>query len=120
MVTQKLGYCGLNCEECPVFISTRNNDNELRQRTAEEWSKLYSNQLGNRELSVNDMRCNGCKSENGILFEGCRICPIRKCSKDKNFETCADCNDYEKCEMINGFFTVHQQAKKNLDNIRAH
>ncbi len=38
---KKLGYCGLNCEDCPVFVATANNDNGLRQKTAIEWSKLY-------------------------------------------------------------------------------
>ena len=28
------GCCGLNCEECPVFIATVNDDDALRQKTA--------------------------------------------------------------------------------------
>jgi hypothetical protein len=35
------GCCGLTCEECPVFIAMVNTDNDLRQKTAKEWPKLY-------------------------------------------------------------------------------
>ncbi len=66
-----LGYCGLNCEECPVFVATANNDNGLRQKTAREWSKLYAGQLveysGKNSLSPEDMNCSGCQSESGFL-----------------------------------------------------
>lgn len=56
------GYCGLNCEECPVFIATANNDNKLRQKTAEEWSELYAEPLGDNGLRLEDMNCKGCHS----------------------------------------------------------
>jgi len=118
---KKLGYCGLNCEDCPVFVATANNDNGLRQKTARDWSKLYAAQLseylGKNSLSPGDMNCRGCQSESG-LFIGCMNCPIRKCSREKEFATCAGCNEYETCGMLNGFFSIHQNAKDNLDRIR--
>jgi len=116
-----LGYCGLNCEDCPVFIATANNDNRLRQKTAREWSKLYSTQLseylGKNSLSPEDMNCSGCQSERG-LFIGCINCPIRKCALEKKFISCAICDEYKTCDMLNGFFSIHQHAKENLDTIR--
>jgi hypothetical protein len=42
LTMNRLGCCGLNCEECPVFTATVKNDNKLRQATAVEWSKLYA------------------------------------------------------------------------------
>ncbi len=110
-----LGYCGLNCEECPVFIATANNDNSLREKTAVEWSKLYANFLP-KPLEPSDMTCRGCHSKNNFL--GCTSCPIRKCSSEKSFGTCADCDKYDSCGMLNGFFSYgHQKAKENLDRI---
>lgn len=112
-----LGYCGLNCEDCPVFIASANDDDKLRQKTAMEWSGLYSEYLGS-ELKPEDMNCRGCRTQES-LFVGCMGCPIRKCSREKNILTCADCDEYEKCEILNGFFSYHhQQAKDNLDRIR--
>ena len=34
MERQKFGCCGLSCNDCPVFIATENDDDELRQKTA--------------------------------------------------------------------------------------
>ncbi|MDD5037971.1 MAG: DUF3795 domain-containing protein [Dehalococcoidales bacterium] len=41
MEQRRLGYCGLNCGTCPVFIAKVNDDNELRIKTAKEYSELY-------------------------------------------------------------------------------
>jgi hypothetical protein len=35
-----IGYCGLGCVECKAFIATKNDDNTLRAKVAEEWAKL--------------------------------------------------------------------------------
>ncbi len=116
-----LGYCGLDCGECPVFIAAASNDEKLRQKTAKEWSLLYAAQLaeytGRDELKAEDMNCSGCHSQSH-LFIGCMNCPIRKCAREKRFITCAGCNEYGTCGMLNGFFSVHQNAKGNLDRMR--
>ncbi|KAB2945543.1 MAG: DUF3795 domain-containing protein [Candidatus Methanoperedens sp.] len=108
-------------QACPVFVATANNDNGLRQKTAREWSKLYAGQLreysGKNNLSPEDMNCSGCQSESG-LFIGCMNCPIRKCGQEKKIISCAGCNEYETCSMLNGFLSIHQHAKENLDRIR--
>jgi hypothetical protein len=118
MEAMRLAYCGLNCTECPVFIATVNNDTELKQRTADEWGKLYAEYIGKKELAVADMNCQGCQSTSDIRFIGCENCPIRKCSKGKNLVSCADCTEYEVCEMLKGFFSSAPQAKENLERIR--
>ncbi len=117
MKTLALGCCGLNCDECPVFIATVRNDDKLRQKTAEEWSKLYAPFLG-KELRPEDINCRGCRSE-GSLFIGCMTCQIRECCRERKLPTCASCNEYETCETLSGFFSYHhQQAKVNLDRVR--
>jgi len=114
-----LGYCGLDCEACPVFIATKNNDDELRQKTAKEWSGLYADYLGKDVLAKEDINCSGCLSKVDV-FIGCTNCPIRNCCREKDIGTCALCPEYPACEMLKGFYTVpaHQQAKLNLDRIR--
>ena len=115
-----LGYCGLDCEGCPVFIAKRDNDDELKLKTAREWSALYAEYIGKECLTKEDINCSGCCSE-GDVFVGCAICPIRKCGGEKELNTCAQCDQYNSCEMLNGFYSVpeHQPAKTNLDRIRA-
>ena len=62
------GYCGLNCRECPVFIATVNNDEELRISTVKEWTALYSEYLGQDELRPEDIHCLGCSNEDSVNF----------------------------------------------------
>ncbi len=122
MQEQELAYCGLSCVSCPIFIATANDDDELRRKTAQEWSKIYKEILGTLgmdEPKPEDMNCRGCKSESDH-FKGCTSCPIRKCCREKSLTTCAGCSDYEACDTLNGFYSIiqHRQAKDNLDRIR--
>lgn len=113
-----LGYCGLDCESCPIFVATVNNDEQLRQETLEDWSKLYSDYLGKACLTLKDMNCKGCRQEDNI-FVGCLNCQIRRCCGERKFVTCADCENFETCDVLNGFYSVplHRSAKDNLDRI---
>jgi hypothetical protein len=117
MKISALGYCGLNCEECSVFIATATNDNALRQKTAKKWSQRYAEFL-QADLKPEDMHCRGCRSEDD-LFAGCQDCPIRTCVQEKDLASCASCAEYESCVMLNGFFSYHHEhAKANLDEMR--
>lgn len=33
-----IAYCGLLCDECPIYIATRNNDTQAKERLAAECS----------------------------------------------------------------------------------
>ena len=120
MKERQLGYCGLDCAVCPVFIAARNNDTPLKIKTAEEWSKLYAEYLGGNSLAVEAMNCSGCQSKKDT-FIGCKNCLIRQCCREKGLTSCAFCAGCQTCEILNGFFTFdesHQQAKDNLYSLR--
>lgn len=122
MSETRLAYCGIECEKCPILIATSKDDDDLRQKTAREWSNLYAEILksfGIHSLKPEDMNCCGCRSNHG-LFIGCASCQIRKCSQDKGIITCASCDKYESCGMLKAFysFAIHQSAKENLDRMR--
>ncbi|HQJ56387.1 MAG TPA: DUF3795 domain-containing protein [Caldisericia bacterium] len=34
-----MAYCGFDCTKCPAYIAKKENDDELRIRTAKEWSQ---------------------------------------------------------------------------------
>ena len=42
VMKQLIACCGLDCENCAARIATVNNDDELREKTAKEWSVLIN------------------------------------------------------------------------------
>ena len=44
-MNELIAYCGLDCEKCEARIATMNNDDELRQNVAKEWSVMNENRL---------------------------------------------------------------------------
>jgi hypothetical protein len=116
-----LGYCGLDCERCPVFVATVKNDNALRRETAEQWSKLLGEylaaRLGRSQLDPSEMTCHGCRSTS--LFIGCSVCEIRSCARGRGLGSCAHCSAYDVCELLKGFYSVYPDARAALDEIRA-
>ncbi|VVB50925.1 Uncharacterised protein [uncultured archaeon] len=59
-----LGFCGLNCEECPVFVATANNDNGLRQKPPENGLLCWS---------ISGVFRKECKRESGWDTKGCSL-----------------------------------------------
>ncbi len=95
MVKELLGCCGLDCEKCDARLATINNDDGLRRKTAELWSKL-----NNVEITPEMINCTGCRLD-GVKTPFCGfICPIRKCVMGKGLATCADCKDVYECATL--------------------
>ena len=91
--------CGLDCSSCAVFIATKNDDNVLRKKTAEEWTERY---VGRNKPPVRwseDINCLGCLSQNGPVYQNCLKCEIRKCGLVKRIKNCKECEDY-KCDKL--------------------
>jgi hypothetical protein len=59
----------------------------------------------------------GCITETGRLFLECRNCPIRKCAKEKELESCAYCEEYV-CKILEEFFATEPSVKTQLDKRR--
>lgn len=106
-----ISYCGLNCAECPALQATKENDDNKRAETAKIWSKIY-----NADIKPEDINCEWCKSE-GVHFNYCNVCDIRKCCIEKEIENCAYCSEYA-CEKLSKFFEVAKEAKVSLDEIK--
>ena len=74
---QLIACCGLDCENCAARIATVNNDDELREKTAKEWSVLNNTP----EITAETIHCMGCRAD-GVKFTYCSdYCAIRKCTK---------------------------------------
>ena len=107
-----IAYCGLDCEKCDAFIATKNNDDELRIKTAKLWSEMNG-----VEITKEMINCEGCRT-NGVKTPFCdSLCPIRKCGLEKNYATCGDCEKINKCDKVSMIIGNNKDALDNLKNV---
>ena len=110
-----MGYCGINCAECHIYLATQKDDDSLRKQAINKY------ELNKFALKLKDINCDGCKSA-GRKYFGCQKCGIKKCAEEKNYKNCAYCEQYA-CRTLNSLYeTLHafppeSNAKKNLDDI---
>lgn len=109
---EMIANCGLVCTGCPAYIAARTNDDSLRKKTAENWSKLFNADI--RPAAIN---CDGCLSESKRLFAHCFECEIRKCCREKKVLNCALCPDFP-CRKISDFMALVPEAESKLKEIR--
>ena len=110
---KKIGFCGINCAECPAFIAHETNDRTLQEKTAVEWSERY-----NAELKPKHINCVGCTEISGPQIGHCSECNIRLCGQKHKVDNCGSCSDYP-CSTINDFYDkipedVAEVVKNNL------
>lgn len=104
-----IACCGLDCEKCEARLATINNDNDLRKKVAEEWSKLNG-----IEITAEMINCEGCRV-NGVKTVYCEaLCPIRKCAMEKHFVTCAECHEMDVCNEVAAIISNNKEARDNL------
>ena len=108
-----ISCCGLNCANCEARIATVNNDDALRIKTAELWSKQYNSP----EITPQMINCVGCR-EQGVKIRHCEDCLIRKCADSKGLITCASCSELEKCDMLTPIHKYVPDALANLKMLR--
>ena len=105
-----IAYCGLDCENCEARKATVNDDNELREKVAKEWSELNK-----AEITPEMINCVGCRID-GVKTPYCgNICPIRQCAMGKGYETCGDCQEALSCEKAGMILSNNQEARTNLN-----
>ncbi len=117
-MNEMIGYCGLNCHGCPIYIATREKDEDkkykMRVEIAQQIKELYRDEYKPEDISD----CDGCKTKGGRLFSASHNCFMRKCASQKQFENCAYCRDYP-CEELQKLFATDQDARKRLDAIKS-
>jgi hypothetical protein len=112
MSVKKIGFCGLDCAECPAYHAAERFTIEERQKTADLWSKQF-----NTTMRAGDVDCTGCTETGGQHVGYCAVCQIRLCGLEKKIAHCAACPDYG-CEKLSGFHQMAPQAKTNLEVLR--
>jgi hypothetical protein len=107
-----VGYCGIVCSDCPIFIVTQMNDDAGRKLVAETLTKQYG-----AEFKPEEMNCDGCLGDSPRIYKYCSLCEIRKCAKEKNLENCSRCPEYQ-CEKLSSFLSKDTEDGKIWDEIR--
>jgi len=91
-----LGYCGINCEECPAYKGTVTTDMSLLEKAAAKFS--------NGAYTAQEWVCLGCMpADQPFLAKSCAKCEIRVCAIAKGVPNCAACTDYASCQQIKDF-----------------
>lgn len=111
-MNRMIAYCGLDCEKCNAYIATVNDDDALREKTAQLWSEL-----NHVEITPAMINCLGCRSD-GVKTPFCdSICEVRKCAMKKDLGSCAHCADMENCETIGFILANSTDALNNLKSL---
>ena len=106
-----IAFCGLDCENCEARIATANNDDSLRRKVAEEWSRLNG-----VPITPEMINCAGCRID-GVKTPYCAsLCPIRQCALGRNVLTCGECGKADTCEKLAAITGNNPDAAKNLKN----
>ena len=105
-----ISYCGLLCNECPLYIATKNNDLQAKERLAVECS------TESITFTAEDMTCEGCFCEKNDRSIMCGDCENRKCAKNKAVENCGLCSEYP-CEIVERRLPVDSENRVRLDEI---
>ncbi len=113
-----VAYCGLQCHDCTIYLATREQDEEKRERMRREVLRICNEQYG-MGLTLSDITdCDGCSAAGGRLFSGCGNCKIRACCIEKGLESCAFCGDFP-CPDLEEIIKTDHGAMERLEWIRS-
>ena len=99
--------CGLYCEACSWFISTTEDPERLKRLSAE------------RNWSVEESRCYGCRSEKRLPY--CGQCKMSICAEKRGIDFCSECEAFP-CDDLKQFQSAmpHRiELWRNLERIKS-
>lgn len=112
-MSKMISCCGLDCAGCPAHVAWLNDDQALREKTAQEWSTMF-----NAGFTAAMVNCVGCTTLEGVHIGHCSECAIRACAQKRQVANCGVCADYG-CQTMTAFVSQVPQAKANLEEVRA-
>lgn len=104
-----IAFCGLDCAACEAREATVNDDDALRAKVAEEWSRMNG-----VEITPEMINCEGCRVDGAKTVYCDALCPIRQCALEKGCETCGSCGEMDGCEKLSMITGNNEQALNNL------
>ena len=116
---KKISICGLDCADCPCFLALQNDNDELRKKTAKEWTKRYIKEDLNRPaLKPEDISCLGCLSLTEPLYKHCKVCGVRECGLKMKIQNCGQCAEYDDCKKIASLHKRIPEGKRACEEIK--
>ena len=99
--------CGLFCPACSIYIGTKEDPERLKP-LAEAFN-----------LPVEDLKCEGCRSEKKLGY--CKDCIMMKCASEKGIDFCGACDSYpcKDLKQFQAIFPHRIELWKNLERIEA-
>lgn len=98
-----LAPCGLYCGVCAIYMAHQADNRKFKERLL----NLYKGGVpgkgtlpGSENLTLADMQCDGCRSDNVFVF--CRRCDINDCTREKGLDGCHECDAFP-CRLIEAF-----------------
>ena len=108
-----IAYCGLDCEKCDARVATVNNDDVLREKTADLGSEMNQGPITKEMIN-----CMGCRVD-GVKTPFCdRMCEIRQCAGERGLDTCGGCAELEYCQTVKLVIDNSPDALKNLKGMK--
>ena len=106
---QFIAYCGLDCEICEARIATVKGDAALRQKVAEDWSRLNG-----VAITPEMVLCEGCRMGGAKSAYCGSLCHIRRCATGRQVNTCSDCPEMDTCGKLAAITGNNPDALRNL------
>ncbi|MDC7223271.1 MAG: DUF3795 domain-containing protein, partial [Spirochaetales bacterium] len=81
-----VAVCGVSCTKCECYQATIENDREKLSKIAGQWTESMG-----KNFSIEDILCDGCRTEGKRISVYCGSCEINLCARSKGHPTCAHC-----------------------------
>ena len=108
-----IAYCGLDCEKCSAYVATVNNDQALREKTAELWARL-----NNAPILPEHINCRGCRVD-GIKTVFCEnLCGIRQCAMKNGVDSRALRRSLRAARTVSAILANNPEAMENLKSVK--
>jgi hypothetical protein len=112
-MSQLIGACGLNCNECSAYKATQANDLDAIMQTIAEWKIAHGG-----DFKPEEVWCDGCMSPSDRKCSHTNVCHLRACVVARGLANCAECNDYG-CEKMTAFVGDVPQMRDALAALRS-
>jgi hypothetical protein len=106
----RIAYCCINCDTCPLYKATLDNDDQAKKKIAEQWGDSKK-----PDFELEDFYCYGCKDRRSRGTPG-QGCTVRDCAVKKGFATCAQCSNFEDCD--NKLWRDFPQMRDGVRNMK--
>jgi len=104
-----IGYCGLFCASCEIYIASTTSNERHKAKLAKRLAKELD-----KKITADDIHCWGCHANNRNCWG--KKCFFRKCADDKGIDFCYQCHEYP-CEQLAEFYEKHPDARENLTQV---